>query len=89
MFAKLAGLAHTRSATPIMIDTSVWIDLTWVETPREATKLSPEEAHKLVGELNTRDPGPEYTYERDENGMSNQPPYGLDNFVVKKTATTK
>lgn len=86
MFAKLAGLAHTRSATPVVIDTYVWMELTWVESPREATKLPPEEAQRLVGELNTREPGPEYTYERDENGVSNQPPYGLDNFVVKKTA---
>jgi hypothetical protein len=84
VFAKLTGLATVRTKSRFL-ETFVWTQLSWVQTTREATKLSPAEAEQLITELNTREPGPQYTAERDETGESNQPPYGLDNFVVRKT----
>ncbi len=57
-------------------------------TTHEATKLSCPEAEKLVAELQDKQPGRAYTIERDENGEQNLPPYGLDNFVVRRTAVT-
>jgi hypothetical protein len=83
MFAKLTGYAQTLTESRFVAQ-QMWTQLSWVETAREAEKLSRQGAEKLVGELNEKHPGPEYTIERDENGMNNVPPYGLDNFVVKK-----
>ena len=83
MFAKLTGYAQTPTESRF-IAIQMWTQLTWVETALAATKLSPRNAEQLVSELETREPGPEYTIERDENGESNLPPYGLDNFVVRK-----
>ena len=83
MFAKLTGLAHVESGNRF-IQTITWTNLEWVETTREASKFSPQKADQLVSELDAKEPGPKYTIERDETGESNLPPYGLDNFVVRK-----
>jgi hypothetical protein len=83
VFAKLTGLAHVESGSRF-VEAITWTNLTWVETAREASKFSRQQAEQLASELSAREPGPEYTVERDENGESNQPPYGLDNFVVRK-----
>ena len=59
--------------------------VTWVETAREASKFSKEQAEKLVSDLEQCEPGSTYTAERHEKGESNQLPYGLDNLVVRKS----
>jgi hypothetical protein len=63
---------------------SEWKECSWVETTTEATKLPRELAERLMHELEQRESGPIYTVECDEKGESNQPPYGLDNFVVRR-----
>ena len=83
MFAKLNNLATFQTGDRF-VESFSWMTCTWVETAREATKLPPQQAEQLVGELETREPGPQYTIERDEHGESNQPPHGLDNFVVRR-----
>jgi hypothetical protein len=84
MFAKLDGHLQTVSEGGFLL-TETWTQCNWVSTSREATKLSRNKAEQLVSELERRQSGPKYTIERDENGEANQPPYGLDNFVVQKT----
>jgi len=85
MFAKLTGY-YQHPAGYIL--SSGWKECTWVNTAREATKFSRPEAERLLTELHEKQPGPAYTIERDENGEQNLPPYGLDNFVVRKTSIT-
>jgi hypothetical protein len=85
MFAKLTGYYQTVDRGSRFVLSQGWSDCTWVSTAWEATKLSQAQADQLIGELNNRDSGPIYNAERDETGETNQPPYGLDNFVVTKT----
>jgi hypothetical protein len=83
-FAKLDGYLKTVSDGGFLLS-QTWEQCSWVENSRQATKLSHDQAVQLVSELATQQPGPKYTIERDENGETNQPPYGLDNFVVRKS----
>jgi hypothetical protein len=85
MFAKLTGYYQTVDTGSRFVMSQGWSDCTWVATTKEATKFSSEQADRLIGELNNRESGPIYTAERDELGESNHPPYGLDNFVVRKS----
>jgi len=62
-----------------------WRECSWADTTRGATKLSIDEAERLISQLNERQPGSVYVAERDENGEANVPPYGLDNFVVRRS----
>ena len=86
MFAKLTGF-YRHSGGYVL--SSGWKECAWVDTAREATKFSCPEAERLAAELRDKRPGPAYTIERDENGEQNLPPYGLDNFVVRKTPVTE
>ena len=86
MFARLKGPYHVnRLADTDAVNSASWLDSDWVETAREATKLPAPQAQNLAHEFETREPGPTYTTERDENGGANLPPYGLNNFVVRRT----
>jgi hypothetical protein len=85
MFAKLTGYFQTVDPSQRFILTVGWSECSWVETTREATKLSKQQVDRLVSELKQRIPSSDYTAERDETGETNQPPYGLDNFVVRNS----
>ena len=86
MFAKLTGLASVESGNRF-VQTLTWTHLGWVETARAASKFSRKDAERLVDELDLKEPGPQYTIELDENGENSLPPYGLDNFVVRKVGS--
>jgi len=83
MFAKLDGYLQTLSEGGF-VHSQTLKQCNWVSTANQATKLSRNKAEQLVSELESPQPGPKYTIERDENGETNQPPYELDNFVVRK-----
>jgi hypothetical protein len=85
MFAKLTGF-YQHAAGYVL--SSGWKECMWVVTTREATKFSRLEAERLVTQLHEKQPGSGYAIERDENGKQNLPPYGLDNFVVRRTPST-
>lgn len=61
-----------------------WTQVRWVENPRQATKLSKLEADRRLEELKQHEATGSYNIERDESGEANLPPYGLDNWVVRK-----
>jgi hypothetical protein len=67
-----------------MLERSGWKEIRWHKTEKKATRLAYSEALSLVKELEARQPGPVYLAVRDENAEDNVPPYGLDNFVVKR-----
>jgi len=68
------------------IQSSGWKECKWVATLQEATKLPYDSAIQLIEELKARSPGHQHVAERDEHSEANVPPYGLDNFVVRRTA---
>lgn len=81
MFARLSYQYRTIEGN-VGLDSQ---DLTWVANLAAATRFSQKEAQWLVAEMNRLHPGETYTLERDQDGEANCPPYGLDNFVVRKT----
>jgi hypothetical protein len=85
LFARLTGFY--QYPTKHVLHTG-WKECTWVETARKATRLSRSQSERLVAELREKQPGPEYRIERDEDGEENLPPYGLDDFVVRKIPVT-
>ena len=61
-----------------------WQQCNWVDTAGQASKFPHESALQLADELAKNEPGYRYVVERDDNGTANLPPYGLDNFVVRR-----
>jgi hypothetical protein len=82
MYAQLMG-KYSFEPEPYVASTA-WKDLNWVDAVQKATRLPYAEAVKLSEEITIRQPGHNYVVERDEHGEANLPPYGLDNFVVRR-----
>jgi hypothetical protein len=61
-----------------------WTGLNWLVEIQHATSLPYEEAVRLPKELAVKQSGHKYVVERDEHGEANRPPYGLDNFVLRR-----
>jgi hypothetical protein len=85
MYAQLVGKFSFNPEKHVA--STGWTDLNWVDAPQKATKLSHEHAVRLSEELVIKQPGRQYFVERDQAGEANLPPYGLDNFVVRREET--
>jgi hypothetical protein len=82
-YAQLVG--HFTASTERFVQESAWVGLNWHASEKPATRLPKHEADSLVQELEVREPGPTYEAVRDSTGEANLPPYGLDNWIVKRT----
>jgi hypothetical protein len=82
MYAKLN---HQYAFSPeAHVQSSGWKDCTWVDDLKQATRLAHDQATTLAIELIAKQVRFKYVLERDQNAERNPPPYGLDNFVVRR-----
>ena len=66
MYAQLVGRFSFQSEP--YVASAGWQDLNWVDALQKATRLSHEDAGKLLEELLTMQPGHQYFVERDQSG---------------------
>jgi hypothetical protein len=81
MYAELVGSFSTARG---LIHSQGWTDIHWTDNENKATRLKEDEAKDLAQKFKDNLPGFKYFAERDSSGVSNQAPYGLDNWIIRK-----
>jgi hypothetical protein len=61
-----------------------WTDIDWLPDETKASRLPHSQALWLIEELRARTQGVRYEAARDKTGEANLPPYGPDNWIVKR-----
>jgi hypothetical protein len=81
MYAQLVGKFSTARG---FIHSQGWTDIQWTDNENKASRFAEGEAKELAQKFEDNLPGFQYFAERDSSGVSNQAPYGLDNWVIRK-----